>query len=460
MPEYWFELTLMSVLAGVSAFFACGEAALFSLSRADRSAMAGGTTAERRAAALLTRPERLLTAVLFCNLSLNLVNYALAEVLAGRMSAGETAATWTRTLVSVGSLFAIILFCEVLPKSVSVLRPRLIGSLVSGPVAVAARAVDPVIGPLQTASNALARLLVPNLEREPYLDLGDLERAIEVQSGEALASDAMRDRERQVLQRVVELADLTAADLMRPRRRCLVVAPPVTIDKLRGNLGARGEYVLVTAPPSEEIAAAIPVNRLALLPPDRLGSQAEKVVVVPWCAPASQTLQRLREEGRRVAVVVNELGESIGIVPVERLLDAVLGDAAQLDPHDAHGSRLVQLDEAAWEASSAAPLARVVRRLCAWLEKADDRDAAESLDEASDLARSRTVGGLFQEVLDRMPRLGEQIAFGGLTWRVTAGDAERDPNEALTIRIERRRAESEPLPELQDDDPTRRETSP
>jgi CBS domain containing-hemolysin-like protein len=437
MLDNGFELTLMAALAVLSAFFSSSEAALFSLSRSDRTAMATGTPGERRAAGLLKRPERLLTAVLFCNLTINLVNYALAEIVSVRMGEGEGAAGWTRTLFSVGTLVAIILFCEVLPKSIAVLRPRLVGSLVSAPLGLATRAVDPVLKPLQTVSNALARLLLPSLEAEPYLELGDLERAVEIQAGDPLDSDAMRLKERQVLQRVVELADITAAELMRPRRRCLVVRPPVRLDDLRGRLDGVGEYVLVTEPHSEEIASALAINRLALLPPDRMESRAERVVAVPWCAPASQTLQRLREDGRRVAVVVNELGETIGIVPIERLLDAVLGDTVQLDPHDAHGSRLVQLNANAWEASSAAPLSRVVKRLSDWLEAANNQAAAEALVEAVDEARSRTVGGLFQEALERMPRLGEQITVGGLLWTVTAGDAELDPNQALTIRIAR-----------------------
>ena len=47
----------------------------------------------------------------------------------------------------------------------------------------------------------------------------DLERAVEVQSGETLHNESLLVQERQVLQRLVELTDLSAAEMMRSIRR-------------------------------------------------------------------------------------------------------------------------------------------------------------------------------------------------------------------------------------------------
>ncbi len=443
--DYWFELTTMAALVAASAFFSGSEAALFSISRADRTDMAGGNAADRRAATLLTRPDRLLTAILFWNLVVNLTYYALTEVVSMRLSRVEGISPWAPTLFTIGALLTVILLSEVLPKSLAVLKPRWLSGLVSTPVAAATRLVDPVLPSLQSASDACARMLLPKFEQEPYMELADLEKAVELQSGETVQNESLLIQERLVLQRLVELADLTVAELMRPRRRCLVLKPPVALSDLEGQTDGVGEYVFVTEKDSDEIAGAIAINRLAMLPPDRLDLRAEALTIVPWCASAADTLNRLREQGRRVAVVVNEHGETIGIVPLDRLLDVVLRDATHIDPHDAHAARLAQLDgEAGWEASGSTPLRRVAKRLGPWLDEDDSTPAnAAELAEKMLAARSRTVGGLLQEELERPPRPGDQIEVGGLSWKVIAGAADHENDEPLVVRLEVQQETSE-----------------
>ena len=62
------------------------------------------------------------------------------------------------------------------------------------------------------------------------MELSDLENARSTFQVGRDASTARRllIQERLVLHRLVDLADTTAAELMRPRRRCLVLSPPVS----------------------------------------------------------------------------------------------------------------------------------------------------------------------------------------------------------------------------------------
>ncbi|WP_350213912.1 CNNM domain-containing protein [Botrimarina sp.] len=434
--DYSFELAVMAGLMAASAFFSGSEAALFSISRSERVAMAAGSDRDRRAAGLLKRPERLLTAILFWNLVVNLTYYALTEVVAGRLAGDKAISAWAPTVFTVVALVAVILLSEVIPKSLAVLRPRLLAGVVASPLAAATRAIDPIAPALQRISDVSARLLLPNLQPEPYMELEDLERAVEFRSGETLDSESLLLQERQVLQRLVELADATAADLMRPRRRCLVLRPPVSLADLEGKLEGVGEYVLITEPDSDEIATAVAINQLAWAPSDRIDLRAEPLAIVPWCATASETLNRLRGQGRQVAVVINELGETIGVLTLERLLDAVLRDGARHDPHDAHGARLVQtVDGAAWEATGATPLRRVAKWLKPWLSSAAPEAIGLFSDELA-AARTRTVGGLLQERLERTALRGDRVEIGGLVWTVVDGADDPSVDEPILVRIE------------------------
>lgn len=163
----------MAVLAAASGFFSSSEAALFSLKPDDRRAMQSGSAAQQLAIELLGKPDQLLTAILFWNLIVNIVFFALASIIGIKLE--HEGHTTEAGLVAFGSLLAIILFSEMVPKTIGVMVPRTMASLVSLPLAGAIRAFRPIAPLFGTLSKALRRLLFPNFESEPYLGLSDLE---------------------------------------------------------------------------------------------------------------------------------------------------------------------------------------------------------------------------------------------------------------------------------------------
>ena len=76
----WFAA--MAVLVAASAFFSSSEAAMFYLTRADRRILSAGSRAQRIAVRLLADSDRLLTAVLFWNLVVNVAYFAISSIVA------------------------------------------------------------------------------------------------------------------------------------------------------------------------------------------------------------------------------------------------------------------------------------------------------------------------------------------------------------------------------------------
>lgn len=421
------ELFAMLALIGASGFFSCSEAAFFSLTRAQRTAMKTGTDAEQAVVSMLGSPERLLTAILFWNLTINMAYFALASIVSLRLGREETAAgvaTWLPQAFALGALLMIILLSELAPKNVAVLNPRGLSLLLAMPLRAATRALDPILPWFQAVSSASARLLLPRLETEPYLEINDLERAIEIGAAETHDDEQLLHQERLVLQRIIDLSNATVTELMQPRRRCTVLPPPVALADLPKVVA--GEYLLITETDSDQIVSALPTELLALAPENHLDRRAEPVAYVPWCANASSALDLLRNEGRHVAAVVNEIGETIGIVTLERLLDAVLRDATRVDPTDAHAPVLRAKEPGVWEASAATPLRRLAKRLrrqaCEVGGEALARIPETTLNELNS-ARSVTLGGLLQELLNRPLLKGDSVSHAGLQWTVVAGPA-------------------------------------
>lgn len=402
----WYFLVMLA-LAAVSAFFSCSEAALFSLQPDDRRALKQGNRGQRAAIELMGRPDRLLTAILFCNLLANVAFFTLTSIISFQLEhdgrRGEAA-----TLAFV-MLVILIAACEMIPKSIGVQFPRALAGAVSLPLAAVVRALDPVMPVFTWANKSLQRILVPNFVREPYLDVSDLERAIELSTADA----NLAARERSALQNIVLLTELSAEEVMRPRPSFHAFQPPVKLEDVQLDPPESG-YLLVTEPDSDEIAGAVPLKHMPTVPKQHLEHYARPTVYVPWCATVAAVLDELERNQREVAVVVNELGETIGVITVDDVLETVFEEDSSRSARLLATSSIVPTGEGRWQVTGMTNLRRLGRHFGVPLEQ----------------VQSVTVGGLLQELLQRMPTEGDEASWSGFDFRVLDGP-EPGPLKAL-----------------------------
>lgn len=394
-----------------SGFFSASETALFYLSRDELRLFRTGSSRERMAAELLRRPDRLLTAILFWNLLINLGYFATSIVIAQQLvSAGHSA---TAGLLSVGSLFVIILFGEVLPKSGAVVFRRSLASLVSWPLAATVRVLDPMLPGLGRLTRAIRRAFWPHVRREPHLDADDLERAVEVSQ----RSDDVVRQERQVLHNILDLSEITAEEVMRPRGTYVSLPSPVQIEDLNGVV-PKSSYIAVQQSGREEIEGAIPLMEFVEHPESELDQAAEDVVNVPWCATLADTLQLLRDAFCGLACVVNEYGETVGIVTYEDIIDTVLM------PEPSRAKRLLRRDPVVetapgrYEVEGMTTLRYLCRRL--------------NLDFEPNAENYVTVAGLLYEELEHIPAVGDECEWNGFQVRVAEVPAHGHMRVTLT----------------------------
>ncbi len=395
LADVWPWLLVMAVLAAFSGFFSGSEAALFSLKASERSAMAGGRRGQRVAAWLLADPERLLSAVLFWNLVVNMTYFAVSSICTIRLQRSlDESAAGAFALVT---LMVLIFFSEMLPKSVAVMRPRFFASLVSMPMAVAVRAADPLMPVLQFLYLLSRRLVWPRFKAEPYIEVSDLERAIE----HSTSDEQLVEQEQAMLRNIVMMSDIRVDEWMRPRTQFLSFQPPVSLAHLNGKMTPSG-YLLVTDPKSEEIAGSIHLRDLSELPSERIERYAEPVVYVPWCATVADALQQLRSLDRDVAAVVNEFGETIGILTFEDILDTVFTYSPSRSKRLLDRNPIHVVEPGVWLVAGVTGL----RRLSASL--------------GFDLppSKSVTVAGIVQETLGRLAQEGDQCEWGPFHFRV------------------------------------------
>lgn len=391
--QAWPWLVAMAALIMASGFFSGSEAAIFSLHRRERRRLARRGGSGKLAVELLRDPDRLLSAILFWNLLINMCYFGIAAIVGGRLeSAGDVGRTGMLAFTGV-SLLAIIFFSEMLPKSLTVLAPERFAPLIAPPLAVAIRLVAPILPVLRVANLAASRLLWPTLRPESEIELSDIERAIELGTEDA----ALAERERHALRSLVGLAEARAVEVMRPRSRLKIHPRPVHRRVLSEGMPIGG-YLMLSEPDSEWITHSIGISHLRPNQTDHLEMLAEPVIYVPWSARVSQVLEGLNSERRAVAVVVNEFGEAIGAITVDDILRDVLAPIGG----DAPEESMREIEPDRWRLSGSIAVRSFAKRL------------GLDLPEES----SATLAGYLQRHNERRPRVGDEASVGPYRLRV------------------------------------------
>jgi Mg2+/Co2+ transporter CorB len=408
-------LIAMVILMGCSSFFSASEAALFYLKPRDRRDMRNGRRREQTAARLLREPDRLLTAVLFWNLVINITYFAISSICAIRIERDETLGQTGAVLFALVSLLAIIFFSEMLPKSVAVLRPRSLATQVSTPLSLAVRMVDPLM-PLLTTVNLISRRLIwPGFKPEPFMDVSDLERAIDHSGSDA----AVIKQEQAVLQNIVQLSTIRVEEWMRPRTQFVAFQPPVKLSDLDGSIPASG-YLLIKEPGSREIEKAIRLDNQYQLDENNLERFAEPVQYLPWCATVADALEKMSHREREVTVVVNEFGDTIGILTIEDILETAFAYAPSRSARLLNLPSLERIDEERWIVAGIMSLRLLARKFNVQIPE----------------TYSVTVGGVIQEVKQRLAEDGDECEWGPFQFRVI------EASQRGTMLIEMRVADS------------------
>ena len=420
-------LLAMLVLIFCSCFFSASEAALFCLRPRDRRDLKDGTPSEQAAYRLLGDPERLLSAVLFWNLMINITFFAISSVVAIKMERSEQLGQGAAIAFAAFSLLGIIFFSEMLPKSISVLRPKLITRLLSLPLSGFVRTLDPVMPMLQGVNLVTRRLFFPGVHEEAYLDVGDLERAIEI-SG---TSDASVIRQEQaVLQNIVQLSNIRIDEWMRPRTQFEIFRPPIQMQDLEGQIPRSG-YLLITEPETEEIVQAIRLDNHFNFPNEQIEKLGEPVLYLPWCSTVADALEKLSHKEREVTVVLNEYGETIGILTIEDILETVFTYSPSRSKRLLDKNPIHKIGDGKWVISGMMSLRYLVREL------EEELEGLAAVPET----HSVTVSGVIQEEMQRLAEQGDECDWGPVHLKVI--EIENRGNVLIELTLNRIDEESQ-----------------
>ena len=310
-------IMVLVVLVG-SALCSGTEAALLSVSgvRVQQLAESGG----RSATALLHIKQHIgrpISALVVLNNIFNIVG-SIAVGTAATVAFGQG---WVGVVSGVLT-FLIILFGEILPKTLGERYAERVALISARPV----RAVTLVLTPLVVVLEVLMRPLTRG-DRAPTTN----EAEIRLLAGIGRSEGIIEAHEEELLHRVFDLNDRTAVDLMTPRTMVTWLDAGRRLSEARADVIASAHSRIIVADGSLDhvVGVVFKHDLLAALltgPSGTIGDHARPVEAVPWLVPANDLLQAFRRRREHLVMVFDEYGGTIGVVTLEDVLEVLTGE--------------------------------------------------------------------------------------------------------------------------------------
>lgn len=326
MDEIPLELLFAALVALVllSAFFSGSETAMMALNRYRlRHLVRIGHRGARRADRLLTRPERLIGVVLLGNNFVNVLASSIATLIALRLG-GEQAIALGAVLLTV----VLLLFGEVTPKTAAALRPE----RVAFPAAYVLGILLVVFWPVVWAVNAIATLILRPIGVAPGGRSGERLSREELRTVLFEGGVRLSARQRSLLLRVVDLEEVTVEDVMVPRGEVegldLEDDREVLLERLTAGLHTR---LPVYRGSLDQVEGILNVRQITHLlgDPERLLKELPRHLTEPYFVPErtplTQQLLKFQDHKHRLALVVDEYGDTRGLITVEDILREIVG---------------------------------------------------------------------------------------------------------------------------------------
>ncbi|UCF79614.1 MAG: HlyC/CorC family transporter [Candidatus Eiseniibacteriota bacterium] len=390
-------IVLLGILLVFSAFFSASETSLFSIPRAQVSALgdSGGHTG-RRIARALERPSHLLTTILTGNTLVNVATAAVATALFSMLMGPEGVA-----VAIVASTVLLLIFGEIVPKTIAVSFALPVARLLVGPLYLFSQAVRPVTYAVASFSNfvlsSLSLVSRDELESRPAVGPSELRMLMhEVDEAEGFTREARR-----IAMNILEFAETRVDEIMTPRVDIAAVDAGKDREEVEAFMkAAKHSRIPVFRNSVDGIVGFLSTKEFFLWPERPLESLIKPVLFVPSCRRLEGLLHEMQRKGTFMVVVVNEYGETLGLVTKEDILEEVVGEI--YDEYEAHEVPVRRLEDGTFVVDGRADLDLVSDALGVSLR---DTEAV-------------TLSGFIFEALGRVPSRGDSVERAGHRFEV------------------------------------------
>jgi Mg2+/Co2+ transporter CorB len=412
----WIALSIVIACLLCSAFFAASETALTGASRASmlRLSKQGNRDAEV-VSSLFEMRERLIGALLLGN---NIANIGASALATGIFTAwfGDVGVLYATGVMTV----LVVIFAEVLPKTIAISAPDRLSLLVARPMKVTVYLLGPLLALIEMIVRLLMRLFGIKIgANQPLLSATErLRGAVDLLHHEGKVEKQDRD----MFGGLLDLRELQVSDVMVHRTEMVTINADLPAEELvREVLASEYTRIPLWRDKPENIVGVLHAKDLLRAirnaEGDRSNIDVSTIALPPWFVPemrsVSEQLKAFRRRKTHFALVVDEYGEVEGIVTLEDILEEIVGDIA--DEQDVVVAGVRAQPDGSVVVDGSVPI----------------RDLNRAMDWSLPDEEATTVAGLVIHEARSIPERGQSFTFYGFRFRVLR----RERNRITALRI-------------------------
>lgn len=318
-------LIFLLVLIILSAFFSSSETGMLSLNRYRlKHLKKGGHKSAIKASELLQRPDQLISVILIGNNFVNILASSIATVIAIRLwgDAGIAIAT-------AGLTITLLIFAEITPKTYAAYYPEKIAFPAAHILKPLLKIMYPFVWAINLITGLLLRALGLNTKdnQENHLSREEL-RTVVNESGNLIPR-----RHQEMLLGILDLEKVTVNDIMIPRNEVIGIDISDDLDSIFQQLRTSQHTRLpVYKDDINQIIGILHLRNMTrvLSNPEPTKATLLQACREPYFTPESTSLNtqllNFQQEKRRIAIVVDEYGDVLGIATMEDILEEIVGE--------------------------------------------------------------------------------------------------------------------------------------
>jgi putative hemolysin len=395
----------------LSALLAGSEVAFFSLNADQRAALRDSDNpSEKAVSALLDKPQQLLATLLISINFVNIIFITLSNYLTEMILGPQSVETLLVTLFLLfGVTFVITFFGELIPK-VWAQQNNIRFATFS---ATLIQFFTLVFTPLSKTLLGISNLIEKRIEKRSYtLTAHELNHALEITTDENTT-----EQEKDILRGILNFGNTSVKSVMKARRDIVAFDTEMDFHELMDKINKNGySRVPVFKETIDKIEGILYIKDLLVHVEEDEKFDWVSLLHQPFFVPENKKIDDLlydfQEKRVHMAIVVNEYGETEGLVTMEDIIEEIVGEIN--DEFDDETADYKRLDENTFlfEAkTSLNDFSRVFDLEPVYFEKAK--------------GESETLGGLMIELFGRIPNSGEEMQFEAFQFKIQSVDARR-----------------------------------
>jgi len=419
------DLFILFLLILINGFFSMAEIALVSSRKPRLEAQANkGDLRAKLALQLAQKPDSFLSTV---QIGITIIGI-FTGILSGKRIVDDVEAflmlqqpisafanELATAVVVIAVTFFSLVFGELVPKRLGLSNPEGIAKSVAGPMLLVSKFTHPFVWLLSRTSNVILKVFMVKTDESQVT-----EEEIKAIINEGTEHGAIEETEQEIIQRVFHLGDRNVTSLMTHRSDIIWFDLNDSENSIREKILKEPHSVYPVCDKSiDNIKGIVSIKDMYTTPDDvPFKDVMNNPLFVPETISPYQLLEKFKQSKIHTSFVVDEYGSLLGLVTLNDILEAIVGDLPELDLQD---YEIKMREDGSYLVDAQIPFYDFLSHF----EKADWMGEGDQ--------EFDTLAGFILQQLERIPVTGDQFEWKGFSFEILDMDGRRIDKVQVTI---------------------------